>query len=103
MRRLGAAVDPDFTVDRAASQAVDVMIGDAVIAPLPGSAAIGARVHGTEERAREQGATGRLENNRADVLAFERAPDLAPFSVVALEQNQAVLGRHPELVRSFAR
>src|SRR5262245_17923754 len=98
MRRLRPGVDSDFAVDNVGRQAVDIVNRNAVVAPLPGFSTVGARVNRAKESTGEYRAGSFLEDDRADILAAQRALRFTPFAAVfALEANEPVLGAHPKL------
>src|SRR6185503_10439926 len=104
MRRLRAGVHSNLAVDNGRSETVDVMNRDAVVAPLPGFSAVRARVNRAEECTGEHRAAVGLEDDRADVIAAQRAPGFPPTTVVgALEKHRSVLGCRPKLARRVCR
>src|SRR4029077_15790536 len=104
MGRLGAGVDSDFAVDDVGSETVNIVDRNTVIAPLPSLAAVHAGMHRTEESAGKNRAGGALEDDRADVLAAQRALGFAPLAaLIALEQRQSILSSRPQLMRTFCR
>jgi len=82
MGRLSAGVDSDFAVDDVGSETVNIVDRNAVIAPLPSLAAVHAGMHRTEESAGKYRPGGALEDDRADMLAAQRALRFAPFTAL---------------------
>src|SRR6186713_3071174 len=99
MRGLGAGIDAHFAVDNVGSETVDIVNCHAVVAPLPGFAAVGAGVNGAEESSGEHRAAGFFEDDRADVLPAQRALCFAPAVGAAFEEHESVLGADPKLPR----
>jgi hypothetical protein len=66
-----------------------------VVTPFPGLSAVGAGVDRSEKRAGEHGAGSALEDDRADVLAAERALRFTPLAAVSLKQRSPVLSSRP--------
>src|ERR1044072_5438859 len=97
MRGLSACVHADLAVDTCGGQAVHALDRHAVVAPFPVLTAVDAGMDRSEKCAGEHGAGGALEDDRADVLAAERALRLAPLAAVALEQHQSILSGRPQL------
>src|SRR5689334_11895070 len=104
VRRLRARVNSNFAADGFARETINIMHWHAVVAPLPGFAAVGAGVDGTKERAGEDRTARALKNDRADVLAAQSTAALAPVpAIVTGEHDQPVLRAHPEFARAFSR